>query len=236
MPARSAIPTWNLAGRAVVFTLAATSIACLLADFYQLCPMRAFAIWILTPATLLLFALAALDRARGDRRLYRAVLIGGVAGLLAAVAYDIFRLPFVFARAWHLDSVVPPLNLFKVFPRFGAMLLGQSLEQPAYSLAAHLLGWTYHFSNGLTFGIMYLALIGNAQRRSWLWAVAFATGLEFAMLLTPYPHIFGIKVAPTFVAATLSAHLIFGIALGLIVHQLADATPETEERVQSQSQ
>lgn len=221
MPRPLAIPTWNPAGRAIVFTLAAASIACLLADFYQLCPMRAFAIWILTPATLLLLALAAIDRSKGDRRLYRAVLIGAIAGLLAAVAYDVFRLPFVFARAWHLDSVVPPLNLFKVFPRFGAMLLGQPLEQPAYSLAAHLLGWTYHFSNGLTFGVMYLALVGDPRRRSRLWAVLFATGLELAMLFTPYPRIFGIHIKPTFIAATLSAHLIFGVALGLFANRLA---------------
>lgn len=222
MHRRIAIPSWNLTGRALVFTLAAASIACLLADFYRLCPMRAFAIWILTPATLALIVLAALDRSWGDRRLYRAVLMGAVAGLLAAVAYDIFRLPFVFARAWHIDALVPPLNLFKVFPRFGAMLLGQPLEQPTYSLTAQLLGWTYHFSNGLTFGVMYLALIGDPRRRHWLWAVTFATGLELAMLFTPYPRIFGIHITPMFIAATLAAHLIFGIVLGLAVRQLVN--------------
>ena len=49
--------------------------------------------------------------------------------VLAAVAYDVFRLPFVFAREWGISSVVPPMNLFKVFPRFGAMILAQPLEQ-----------------------------------------------------------------------------------------------------------
>jgi len=66
--------------------------------------------------------------------------------LLGAVAYDVFRLPFVFAKEWGLDSVLPPLQLFKVFPRFGAMILGEPSEQPRYSLAAQLIGWTYHFS------------------------------------------------------------------------------------------
>jgi len=78
------------------------------------------------------------------------------------VAYDVFRLPFVFAKEWGIASVVPPMNLFKVFPRFGAMILGQPVEQTTYTLAADLVGWTYHFSNGLTFGIMYLAMIGDA--------------------------------------------------------------------------
>ncbi len=48
--------------------------------------------------------------------------------MLGAVAYDVFRLPFVFAKEWGLDSVLPPLQLFKVFPRFGAMILGEPSE------------------------------------------------------------------------------------------------------------
>jgi len=89
------------------------------------------------------------------------------AGLLAAVAYDVFRLPFVFAKQWGIETVVPPMNLFKVFPRFGAMVLGQSVEQTEYSLSAHIVGWIYHFSNGATFGVMYLAIIGSASQRHW---------------------------------------------------------------------
>src|SRR5437867_1095842 len=167
--------------------LAASSIACLLADFYRLCPMRTFTLFIFLPATLLLFAWAVADRLWGNRQLWRGVMIGVAAGLIAAVAYDLFRLPFVYARAWGIESVVPPLNLFKVFPRFGAMILAQPVEQSSYSLAAHLIGWAYHFSNGLTFGIMYLALIGDGTRRHWIWAVVMAVGLELGMLFTPYP-------------------------------------------------
>jgi hypothetical protein len=136
--------------------------------------------------------------------------------LAAAVAYDLFRLPFVFAKPLGLDSLVPSLNLFKVFPRFGAMILGQPVQQLSYSSAAHLMGWTYHFSNGLTFGIMYLAAIGDAAKRHWVWAVVMATGLELAMLLTPYPTVFGIPTTTTFVIVTLTAHLVFGVVLGLL--------------------
>ena len=85
-----------------------------------------------------------------------------LAGLVAAVAYDLIRMPFVFAQRWHLDGVVPQLDLFKVFPRFGAMILGEPLEQDSYAALAHLVGWAYHFSNGATFGVMYLALVGDA--------------------------------------------------------------------------
>ena len=115
------------------------------------------------------------------------------------------------------------MNLFKVFPRFGAMILSQPIEQSAYSTSAQFLGWLYHFSNGGTFGVMYIAMIGDATRRPWSWAVLMAVALELGMLLTPYPQVFNIPVTPRFVVVTLAAHSIFGIVLGLVVRRLATA-------------
>lgn len=221
-----AVFSWTRSGRFLVFLLSATSIWCLLAEFYGLCSMRLFTFAVLLPATVALVFLALLDRRKGDGRLWRAALVGALAGFLAACAYDVFRLPFVFSREWGLTSVVPPMNLFKVFPRFGAMILGEPVEQPGYSLAAHITGWTYHFSNGITFGVMYLALVGDASRRSWLWAVLLATGLELAMLLTPYPQFFAIPVTALFVAVTLTAHLVFGVVLGLLTRRWARTFPQ----------
>lgn len=218
---RAARNYWNMRGRWLVFALAASSIACLLADFYRLCPMRIFTPFIFLPALLALIALAVLDRQRGNGQLWKSVWIGVFGGLLAAVAYDLFRLPFVFAKQWDIDSVVAPMNLFKVFPRFGAMVLGQPVEEDEYSLAAHVIGWIYHFSNGATFGVMYLAIIGDGARRHWVWAVLFALALELGMLLTPYPAVFGIHVTTRFVIVTILAHAIFGVGLGLSVRQLA---------------
>jgi hypothetical protein len=51
-----------------------------------------------------------------------------VAGFVAACAYDVFRIPFVVAA---IDGIGPEwlrLPLFKVFPRFGAMILGQPFD------------------------------------------------------------------------------------------------------------
>ena len=214
----SALPNagtvWPGRSRLIVFLLAASSIACLLAYFYKLCPMSFFTPFIFLPAFIALCAFAVLDRVRGHGHVWRAVWIGMFAGLLAAVAYDVFRLPFVFAKEWGIDSIVPPMKLFKVFPRFGAMVLGQPIEQTEYSLAAQIIGWIYHFSNGATFGVMYLALIGDALRRHWMWAVVFASGLELGMLFTPYPAVFGIPITARFVIVTVAAHAIFGVGLG----------------------
>ena len=211
---------WNAAGRWVVFLLAGTSIACLLFDFTG-SARCARSLLIFTPSLILLLLFALLDRQRGDRQLWRAVCLGLLGGLLAAVAYDVFRLPFVFSRQLGVSAVVPPMDLFKVFPRFGAMILGQPLEQAHYSTVTQLVGWVYHFSNGATFGVMYLAMIGHPSRRTWLWAVAFAVALELGMLLTPYPQVFGIAVTIKFVIVTMAAHAIFGVGLGRAVKQLA---------------
>jgi hypothetical protein len=217
--------TWSVASRVVVFLLAATSIWCLLSEFYGLCTMQWFTFAILIPATAALVILAVADRVRGEGMLWRGVIIGTVAGLIAACTYDVFRLPFVIAA---VDGVGPEwlrLPLFKVFPRFGAMILGQPFGPATidsqFTLSAHLLGWIYHFSNGVTFGVMYMALVGDASRRSWLWAVLFATGLELAMLVTPYTSFFGIHMTTRFVIVTFAAHAIFGVALGLCARWLA---------------
>jgi hypothetical protein len=180
---------------------------------------------VLIPASLLLIGIAVLDRVRGDRQLWNAVLIGAIGGFVAACAYDVFRIPFVLAAVDQTGPTWLRLPLFKVFPRFGAMILGEPFAATAtdsqFTLAAHLTGWAYHFSNGITFGVMYMALIGSATRRSWLWAVAVAVILEIAMLVTPYTGFFGIHMTTKFVVVTLTAHVIFGIALGLYTRMKA---------------
>jgi hypothetical protein len=222
-PPRQGVATshWNATGRWLVFLLAATSLVCLLLDFYRLCPMRLFTPFVFLPAMVALLIVALLDRQRSNGELWRAVMIGIIGGLLAAVAYDLFRLPFVFAKEWGLASVIPPMNLFKVFPGFGAMILGQPIEQSSYALGTQLLGWVYHFSNGATFGVMYVAMIGNPSRRHWAWGVLMATALEAGMLLTPYPGVFNIAVTSHFIVVTMAAHAIFGVGLGLTVRWMA---------------
>ena len=119
-----------------MFVLAASSIACLLVDFYRLCPMRTFTLFIFLPSLFALAALGVADRTRGNCELSRGLMIGIGSGLLASLAYDVFRLPFVFAEEWGIESVIPQLNLFKVFPAFGSMILGLPPEPTNSSAAA----------------------------------------------------------------------------------------------------
>jgi hypothetical protein len=214
---------WSWPIRLIVFLLAATSIGSLLAEFYGICSMRLFTGWVFLPAVGLLAGLVVIDAAQGTSQLAHSVLMGAAAGLLAAITYDVFRLPFVFAKSLGIAQIVPPLNLFKVFVRFGAMMLGEPIEQAHYSGWAQLLGWAYHFSNGVTFGIMYVALVGEASKRHWGWAVLFAVGLEVGMLVTPYPQFFRIPLTANFIVATLAAHALFGVVLGLASRRISRA-------------
>jgi len=106
---------WSPGYRLAVFALASTSILGLLVEFYGVCSMRAFTLAISLPALVGLLAWALWDRAIGSQRLWRAVVVGGVAGLIAAFGYDLFRLPFVFARDLGIERVAPWLQLAPCF-------------------------------------------------------------------------------------------------------------------------
>ena len=191
-----------LGSRPVVFTLAFLSFACLLGQFYQMWTMRFFACWILPPSTALLAWMGfATRRGAGRNSSHVWIVQGALGGIVAAVAYDLYRLPFVLNGA----------PLFKVFPRFGQLILGA--DEPLW--LAHLLGWTYHFSNGAALGIMFLAMVRRPDPRILFWgAVAWALFIEAMLLLTPYATFFGLQLNGRFLFLTASAHLVFGLTLG----------------------
>ncbi|MBV9867288.1 MAG: hypothetical protein JO316_18180 [Abitibacteriaceae bacterium] len=196
-----------LATRPVVWALASMSFACLLGQFYNLWSMRFFACSVLPIATALLAYVAYATRQQPDRgeEAYTWIVEGALGGLFAAVVYDLFRLPFVLHG----------YPLFGVFPKFGQMLLGAAPTD--MGVAVQVTGWLYHFSNGMALGIMFLAMVLHPTPRNLIWGGAlWAVGVETMLLLTPYYSFFHLKLDwNTFIALTLSAHLIFGVALGL---------------------
>src|SRR6185295_15766070 len=129
------------------------------------------------------------------------IVHGAIGGIVAACAYDLYRLPFVLNGA----------PLFKVFPRFGELLLGGT--EPRWIVQT--LGWGYHFSNGAALGIMFLALVSFFRKPNLFWgAVAWALFVECMLLLTPYATFFGLPLNGRFLFLTASAHAIFGVVLG----------------------
>jgi hypothetical protein len=144
----------------------------------------------LTPAA----RLVALERMR----------TGLLAGIPATGAYDLARLLLVETSG---VSIWP----FDTFPLFGQAILGTALP-PGVTLAV---GTGYHYLNGMCFGAAYSVLF---RRRLFAFGILWAMGLELAMLAV-YPRWLPQlgRVLGEFTAVSLTGHLAYGTALGLVV-------------------
>lgn len=145
-----------------------------------------------------LISVTILGQAKGLRERVGLLESGLWAGGLATLAYDIVRIPVA-------HSGVP---VFKAISYFGTVLLG--VQSP--TLLSETLGWAYHLSNGVSFGLMYAALVSKPQLYS---AVIWGLTLEVVMLLTPYAEIFGYRRDAKFFAITFGAHAVYGLVLYL---------------------
>ncbi len=219
---------WTSIGRLAIFLLAATSILCLLTDAEGFVTLRSVFFAILTPACISLLLIAALNRARGEGQLFRAIKFGAFAGLAGAIVFFVFRIPFVFSHELGLDQYgVRHFPFFNIYPRIGAMILGQEVVQPSYEPMTYVIGWGIHLIRATTTGIMLAAILGelqaNLQERPQASAFNWEAGLcgalltvviQSCLLLSPYSKLFSIQFTPTFVFTLLLAHVSFGISIG----------------------
>jgi hypothetical protein len=106
---------------------------------------------------------------------------------------------------WHVDP-------FKAFVHFGHLLIGDSVTHDAAVFA----GAVYHALNGLTFGIAYSLVAGH---RHWALGIAWAMGLEFAMLAV-YPGWLHLQsVLGEFTIMSMTGHVVYGSLLGWVTRQ-----------------
>jgi len=70
-----------------------------------------------------------------------------------------------------------------------------SSDRPSPDARLRGVGWAYHLSNGVGFGLMYATLF---SRPRWWTAVGWGVFLELSMLYTPYAEIFGYQRTSTF--------------------------------------
>jgi hypothetical protein len=180
------------------FALSSTSIGTLLIYFSGRMGM-ARAVWMFLVPSVVLLPLVAWWAAKAGRDdLLRRLGAGLWAGGFATLVYDLVRVPIA-------HSGVP---VFKAISYFGTVILGVSHP----TLASETVGWAYHLSNGVGFALMYMLLVKTPRAVT---AVLWGVGLEVAMLLTPYAEVFGYKRSPAFVAASLGAHVFYGLGLWL---------------------
>ncbi len=183
-------------GHILAVALASTSILSLLFYFWGFMELPEAACGVFLPGALLLMVLVFWASSGRDRELARRVTVGVWAGSFATLVYDLVRVPLVHAG----------IPVFQAISYLGTMLLAAPRPGPASEIA----GWAYHFSNGVGFAMMYTVAV---RRPSWRSAVLWGVILEAIMLLTPYAEVFGYRRSFGFVAASLSAHVFYGLGL-----------------------
>lgn len=137
---------------------------------------------------------------QNDPALARAFRVGCWGGLVGTLGYDIIRIPF------HLWGV----RVFAPIQAYGVWLL-DAQQSSGWTEA---MGWAYHFSNGVTFGLMYALWMGG---RHWGWGVLWGLALETIVLSTPFARIFHLQGNTQAVAIAYFAHLAYGFPLGYMV-------------------
>jgi hypothetical protein len=149
----------------------------------------------------LLAVLAALPRVDSEMR--ERIRVGAVGGALGTLGYDIVRLPFALAGQ----------RVFAPIESYGVLVIDAS----ASSNLTSTLGWLYHLSNGVTFGIAYAMM---AARRAWPWGVAWALLLETVAVLSPFAARYGLSGQVVPIAIAYGAHVFYGYPLGRLVQNL----------------
>jgi len=139
-------------------------------------------------------------RRRPVGRLGVAVTAGFFGGLLGTVGYDLFRVPFL---AFGLRLLAP-------IDSYGVLMLDARASNGLTGLA----GWSFHFANGICFGIAFAVV---ALGRRWWWALVWAMVLETATVVTPFAETYGLRGREDLILIAYLAHVPYGVVLGLLV-------------------
>ncbi len=143
-------------------------------------------------------------------RLANRIAAGVWMGAAASGILDAVRL-----SGFHLGLM--PGNMPRMF---GVMILDRMAEGP--TLGSDLVGYLYHYWVGACFGLTYTLLAGRPR---WWGGVIWGLVIEIGMMVTPPMVIamdtgyFGSKVGPGLFFTSLTAHVAFGIALGLLAER-----------------
>lgn len=194
--------------RVIGALLALVSLGALVSHVLGLLPMVFFLTYFGVPSLLLLITLAALARMIDARLLLNGLAVGVAGGLAGTIVYDLVR--FAIGLTHLFDY-----NGFVAIYVFGSWISGQPTDTPAAALA----GWTYHFWNGLSFGVFYTLIF---PARHWLLGVAYGVFMELCMLGL-FPMFLRISNRVDFITISLVGHVFYGATLGLVSQRYSAA-------------
>ncbi|MDA3626807.1 hypothetical protein OU415_15285 [Saccharopolyspora sp. WRP15-2] len=146
-------------------------------------------------------------RPRVRRQVGVRVGVGALSGAVATVAYDLAR----YGAASIFSLSFQPFHVIRLF---GELFLGSGAPVGA----AVAVGFLYHLSNGVCFGIVYALVF---WRPGALTGIAWGIALELCMALL-YPAWLRIAVLQEFLAVSAAGHVIYGAVLGVLARRLLD--------------
>ena len=192
----------HLAIRSICFIGAALSGVVLMAKIYGLAEMSVTVPWAVLPACLGLAAFWWLAFRVNLHDIGVTLGIGIFGGLLSTFAYDLARLPF------HLSGYL----VFATNSTYGMWITGAD----AHSRATEIIGWLYHFSNGMAFALMYALFM---RGRHWIWAVLYAFGLESIAVFSHFGQVFALAGNYGMISIAYLAHIAYGLPIGIMVYR-----------------
>lgn len=203
-PRRSPANRRDLTGAEVAFGLAmaCTSGLAIIAHTFAGISLRFAAGAIVLPSAVILTGIILLAQNRSARfhEFARLLSVGAAWGLIATVAYDAIR-PLLVAI---LQSDFDP---YKAMGIFGQLATGR----PQGDTVVTVVGWTYHFWNGISFGMMY-ALVRplGGMLSGLIWALILQ-----ALMMIVYPSFLEARLAdPGFLVSGIVGHGLWGLLLG----------------------
>lgn len=173
---------------------------------------HAFARWyiplVYVPALVALLGITLYCRWRYPD-VYRRIVVGFGLGAVATLALDAARQAGVI-HGW--------------LPADTSVMFGQMATGSADFAVFYPVGLAVHYLNGANFGLFYAFVWGKRSSflRAALWATSWSLVLELGMMIGPPmgPMLgwFGYNYAwPQLFLVTLVAHILFGVALGLLI-------------------
>lgn len=175
--------------------------------------------WVYVPALVLLGAIAVYSRRRHPA-LFRRIVAGLAAGAIGTVALDAARQAGVI-HGW-LPGDTPVM--------FGRLVVGPEAPFALF----YPVGLFVHYMNGANFGLFYAFVWGKrgSLRAAAAWGVLWLLIVELGMMtlppMGPMTGLFGVDFSwPGLFLVTLVAHVLAGLAIGLLVQSfLADEDRE----------
>jgi hypothetical protein len=172
--------------------------------------MNDLAIDFLIPSFIIIIAALVISYLIGLEDTGRQIRNGILGGLAGTVGLEIVR-----EIGFHLGGM--PGDMPKLL---GVLLLNQFAMGP--DTLSNIAGWSYHFWNGASFGIIYSILFGRG--RKWF-GIVYALLIGIGFMASPVVVAmgvgrFGSEFGIGFPVTVTLAHIAFGIVLGAVIFRL----------------